>query len=146
MLRFSGLLLRIPSQTYGTRSYVISRFPGRGRPVGSGRRQPSPIKLNKQHPSEEPNVDPSVNESPLWRAGESLDASGSGAGLERLLANDVLVVERWIYSFNHYFLLTPPSLRQIEMLNVFIGFEQTNKYSISKYCMNRVECHLIHQL
>lgn len=114
MLRFSGLLLRIPSQTYGTRSYAISRFPGRGRPVGSGRRQPSPIKLNKQHPSEEPNVDPSVNESPLWRAGESLDASGSGAGLERLLANDVLVVERWIYSFNHYFLLTPHLLDKLK--------------------------------
>jgi hypothetical protein len=59
-------------------------------------------------------VDPSVNESPLWKAGESLDASGSEEGLRRLLFNDALVVER-----------------QIEMLNVFIGFEQTNKYSIT---------------
>ncbi|KAJ3923304.1 Scramblase-domain-containing protein [Lentinula edodes] len=59
-------------------------------------------------------MDPSVRDSPLWEAGESLDASGSAEGLERLLANDSLIVER-----------------QIEMLNVFIGFEQTNKYTIS---------------
>ncbi|KAF9068644.1 Scramblase-domain-containing protein, partial [Rhodocollybia butyracea] len=108
------------------RTYAISRFPGRGKPVGAGRRQNSPSKLNKQPtaPSEaaaEPHTDASINESPLWRAGESLNAQGSEAGLERLLKNESLVVER-----------------QIEMLNIFIGFEQTNKYSISNSSGERV--------
>ncbi|KAJ3796121.1 Scramblase-domain-containing protein [Lentinula aff. detonsa] len=103
------------------RYYAISRFPGRGKPVGVGRHQQSSVKpSSRQEPSEkssasaESQEDPSVSDSPLWRAGQSLDASGSAEGLERLLANDSLVVER-----------------QIEMLNIFIGFEQTNKYSIS---------------
>ncbi|KAJ3811013.1 Scramblase-domain-containing protein [Lentinula aff. lateritia] len=99
------------------RFYAISRFPSRGRPVGAGRRQPLLEKLSKQEPppgTTEPPTDPSVRDSPLWKAGESLDASASAEGLERLLANDSLIVER-----------------QIEMLNVFIGFEQTNKYTIS---------------
>ncbi|KAF8831712.1 hypothetical protein HHX47_DHR1001310 [Lentinula edodes] len=100
-----------------SRFYAISRFPSRGRPVGAGRRQPLLEKPSRQEPppgTTEPLIDPSVRDSPLWKAGESLDASGSAEGLERLLANDSLIVER-----------------QIEMLNVFIGFEQTNKYTIS---------------
>ncbi|KAJ4001486.1 Scramblase-domain-containing protein [Lentinula boryana] len=104
-----------------TRYYAISRFPGRGKPVGVGRHQQSSVKpSSRQGPSEkssasaESQEDPSVSDSPLWRAGQSLDASGSAEGLERLLAYDSLVVER-----------------QIEMLNIFVGFEQTNKYSIS---------------
>ncbi|KAJ4488478.1 Scramblase-domain-containing protein [Lentinula aciculospora] len=104
-----------------TRHYAISRFPGLRRPVGGGRRQSSPLKRDRQEPPEEfsatrepHEVKSSVSDSPLWRAGESLDASGSSEGLKGLLANDSLIVER-----------------QIEMLNVFIGFEQTNKYSIS---------------
>ncbi|KAJ4479481.1 Scramblase-domain-containing protein [Lentinula lateritia] len=100
-----------------SRFYAISRFPNRGKPVGAGRRQPLLEKPSRQEPppgTAEPPIDSSVRDSPLWKAGESLDVSGSAEGLERLLANNSLIVER-----------------QIEMLNVFIGFEQTNKYTIS---------------
>ncbi|KAJ3818820.1 Scramblase-domain-containing protein [Lentinula raphanica] len=113
------VLLSTPGRVASTRYYAISRFPGRGRPVGAGRHQPSPVRATK--PQEPQSVDTtkssegtSVDESTLWKVGDSLDASGSTDGLERLLANDSLVVER-----------------QIEMLNIFIGFEQTNKYSIT---------------
>ncbi|KIK63604.1 hypothetical protein GYMLUDRAFT_40653 [Collybiopsis luxurians FD-317 M1] len=117
------LCKRLLSTTYSqlcpkpffTRSYAISRFPGRSRPVGAGRRTSPASRPQASNDEQEPQLDSSVNESPLWNAAESLDATGSEAGLGRLLlANDTLVVER-----------------QIEMMNIFIGFEQTNKYSIS---------------
>ncbi|KAI0302063.1 Scramblase-domain-containing protein, partial [Russula brevipes] len=52
--------------------------------------------------------------SPLWEESQRAPASDPEYGLKRLLQNDALVVTR-----------------QIEMLNIFIGFEQTNKYVIS---------------
>ncbi|KAJ3728712.1 Scramblase-domain-containing protein [Lentinula raphanica] len=112
------VLLSTPGRAESTRYYAISRFPGRGRPVGAGRHQPSPRSTKPKEPQSadttKSSEGTSVDESTLWQAGDSLDASGSTDGLERLLANDSLVVER-----------------QIEMLNIFIGFEQTNKYSIT---------------
>lgn len=80
-----------------SRFYAISRFPNRGKPVGAGRRQPLLEKPSRQEPppgTAEPPIDSSVRDSPLWKAGESLDVSGSAEGLERLLANNSLIVVR----------------------------------------------------
>lgn len=87
-------------KTSTLRTYAISRFPGRGKPVGAGRQQNFPSKLNKQptappEAAAEPHTDASINDSPLWKAGESLNAEGSEVGLARLLENESLVIERY---------------------------------------------------
>ncbi|ESK92861.1 scramblase family protein [Moniliophthora roreri MCA 2997] len=89
------------------RTYALSRFPSR--PVGPGRTRPD------EPFNTESSGRISQEESPLWQASQSI-AGGNGysiEGLKRLVSNDLLVIER-----------------QIEMLNIFIGFEQTNKYAI----------------
>ncbi|KAJ3564277.1 hypothetical protein NP233_g8401 [Leucocoprinus birnbaumii] len=64
------------------------------------------------HPFEET---ASAEESRMWHTSQRPPTSNAGEGLKRLLMeNDTLIVER-----------------QIEMLNIFVGFEQCNKYAIS---------------
>ncbi|TFK76585.1 Scramblase-domain-containing protein [Pluteus cervinus] len=102
------------------RSYALSRFTDR--PVGASRTrprmQPSPQKsdpeLTPSERSEPLEEKPSAGDSPLWRATSSNTQVDSVDGLRTLLENQTLVIER-----------------QLEMLNVFIGFEQSNKYMIS---------------
>ncbi|KAG7086641.1 hypothetical protein E1B28_002582 [Marasmius oreades] len=107
-----------------SRGYAISRFPTSRRPVGSGRSRTGHETTANQtkdfaqaedahtHSSESVR---SEQEPPLGRS-QNIDTSTgySTESLTRLLSQDILVVER-----------------QIEMLNIFIGFEQTNKYSIN---------------
>ncbi|KAF9262167.1 Scramblase-domain-containing protein [Marasmius fiardii PR-910] len=94
-----------------SRTYAISRFPTR-RPVGSGRsctdRDLTKNPAQTSHSSEQ--------ESPLWEHSQNINTTPgySTVSLARLLSQDILVIER-----------------QIEMLNIFVGFEQTNKYSIN---------------
>ncbi|KAI0807425.1 Scramblase-domain-containing protein [Fomes fomentarius] len=103
------------------RTYALSRFE-KPRP-GVGRERP---KLTPRQRSEDNtrNTDgsqfsyedhPSAGKSPLWEQTARLPASNPEEGLKRLLMeNDRLVVTR-----------------QIEMLNIFIGLEQTNRYAIT---------------
>ncbi|KAF5373166.1 hypothetical protein D9758_001625 [Tetrapyrgos nigripes] len=62
----------------------------------------------------EPSQRYSAEQSNLWETARRVAPGDPEEGLHNLLANDILVVER-----------------QIEMLNIFLGFEQMNKYSIS---------------
>ncbi|KAG2020442.1 hypothetical protein CC2G_005783 [Coprinopsis cinerea AmutBmut pab1-1] len=101
-----------------TRSYAFSRFPQR--PTGSGR-QRAQRPLGRKSPEPGPaestfESTESLNESELWRAAQRPPSSDPQESLLTLLnpRNETLIVER-----------------QLEMLNIFIGFEQTNKYSIS---------------
>ncbi|EIW85426.1 Scramblase-domain-containing protein [Coniophora puteana RWD-64-598 SS2] len=58
---------------------------------------------------------PSMDESPMWETNQRTPSSNPEEGLTRLLmANNTLVVTR-----------------QLEMLNIFAGFEQANKYVIT---------------
>ncbi|RPD80232.1 Scramblase-domain-containing protein [Lentinus tigrinus ALCF2SS1-7] len=89
-----------------TRTYAFSRFE-KSRP-GVGRERPR----SSQFTYEER---PSAEESPLWEQSVRPPASNPEDGLRRLLMqHDSLVVTR-----------------QIEMLNIFIGLEQTNRYAIT---------------
>ncbi|KAK7693671.1 hypothetical protein QCA50_003241 [Cerrena zonata] len=106
------------------RTYALSRFdsdrrPGVGRvrpkvtPNSSPRRSP----LNPQEPSPTPEDQrpfETDENSTLWEASQRPPASNPEEGLNTLLMhNDLLVVTR-----------------QIEMLNIFVGFEQANRYVI----------------
>ncbi|KAK7449677.1 hypothetical protein VKT23_013150 [Stygiomarasmius scandens] len=98
-----------------TRLYALNRFPDQ-RPVGSGRaRRPKRVFQDSQPetPTESYNAS-SLNESSLWDSARHAPNGNPEEALENLLSNDILIVER-----------------QVEMLNIFLGFEQTNKYSIS---------------
>jgi len=55
-----------------------------------------------------------TSNSSLWEESQRAPSSDPEDGLKRLLQNDTLVVTR-----------------QLEMLNIFVGFEQTNKYVVS---------------
>ncbi|KAK7049248.1 hypothetical protein VNI00_005849 [Paramarasmius palmivorus] len=123
------------------RNYALSRFPSR--PVGVGRTRPGSRDKDGQNGrsrvlgesvSTESNGRTSQEESPLWQASQTITGGGgySVEGLQRLLSNDLLVIERWDRRrANTVFVNdTTSSNRQIEMLNIFIGFEQTNKYAI----------------
>ncbi|KAF8078084.1 Scramblase-domain-containing protein [Lyophyllum atratum] len=93
-----------------TATYALSRFPQR--PTGASRTrhalQPPPPP--ESVPREET---PSEEQSQLWHASQRPPSSNPDEGLRRLLLeNDTLI-------------------RQIEMLNIFVGFEQSNKYTIN---------------
>ncbi|RDX56601.1 Scramblase-domain-containing protein [Lentinus brumalis] len=100
------------------RTYAFSRF-DKPRP-GVGRERPRVNPLHRRSTdAESPKFAyeerPSVEESPLWEQSARLPASNPEEGLKRLLMqNDNLIVTR-----------------QIEMLNIFIGLEQTNRYAIT---------------
>ncbi|KAI0831471.1 Scramblase-domain-containing protein [Trametes gibbosa] len=122
-----------------TRAYALSRFE-RPRP-GVGRERPkvSPRKRGEQPSESTPEPPPqessswpfqnassgggpfaredkpSADHSPLWEGSVRAPASNPEEGLQRLLMNnDKLIVTR-----------------QIEMLNIFVGFEQANRYAIT---------------
>lgn len=58
---------------------------------------------------------PSTEELPMWYTSQHSSVSNAEEGLQRLLMqNETLIIER-----------------QLEMLNIFVGFEQCNKYTIS---------------
>ncbi|EIN07750.1 Scramblase-domain-containing protein [Punctularia strigosozonata HHB-11173 SS5] len=87
------------------RSYALSRFPTDKGPGGYRQRSP-------ELPIEEK---PSIEQSDLWEQSLRRPSINPEEGLRKLLLyNDVLVVTR-----------------QIEMLNIFVGFEQANRYLIS---------------
>ncbi|KAH9901085.1 Scramblase-domain-containing protein [Cubamyces lactineus] len=122
------------------RTYAFSRFE-KPRP-GVGRERPKLDRANvkqRVEPSVDPSTEPppfgfwpfqsassssgplpreeqpSASQSPLWEESIRTPASNPEEGMHRLLMeNDRLIVTR-----------------QIEMLNIFIGFEQTNRYVIT---------------
>ncbi|KAI0709418.1 Scramblase-domain-containing protein [Earliella scabrosa] len=108
------------------RTYAYSRFeqrtPGvsRERPKVSPRQQPDTRSRGGEDPqgfsfSFSYEYRSSAEQSPLWEQSGRPPASNPEEGLRRLLMdNDRLVVTR-----------------QIEMLNIFIGLEQTNRYAIT---------------
>lgn len=88
------------------RHYAISRFPKRLVRLGRYRNRPDFKQVEGR---------PSVEESKLWRTSQhSLSKDGPTDKLFNLVCqNEVLLIER-----------------QLEMLNIFVGFEQANKYYI----------------
>ncbi|KAH9079439.1 Scramblase-domain-containing protein, partial [Lactarius deliciosus] len=101
------------------RSFALSRFPRGNAPSGGRTRPRTPTPRARQGPTEhfEAQDDSSsgiLNNSPLWEESQRPPASNPEHGLTRLLQNDSLVVTR-----------------SLEMLNIFIGFEQTNKYRVA---------------
>ncbi|KAI0093558.1 Scramblase-domain-containing protein [Irpex rosettiformis] len=111
-----------------TRSYARSRYTERNPGVGRSRDRPERLFNTHKPQDSSQNQDQrdfwsdlkqepksSVEESPLWEASQRSPSSNPEEGLQKLLLeNDVLVVTR-----------------QIEMLNIFVGFEQTNRYVIT---------------
>ncbi|KAH9997250.1 Scramblase-domain-containing protein [Russula vinacea] len=105
------------------RSFALSRFPDKGAPSG-GRTRPRTLtprvrptlgtQINSQKHLAQDESTVNTSESPLWEEGQRHPSSDPEDGLKRLLQNNALVVTR-----------------QVEMLNIFVGFEQTNKYVIS---------------
>ncbi|OCH85303.1 Scramblase-domain-containing protein [Obba rivulosa] len=109
------------------RTYAWSRYPDRSglRSSRHEARRTSPFPRPKgPEPFAEPGQGfnpfafndprPSVESSPLWEASRRPATSDPHEGLQNLLMyNDQLIVTR-----------------QLEMLNVFLGFEQANKYVI----------------
>ncbi|EPQ58376.1 Scramblase-domain-containing protein [Gloeophyllum trabeum ATCC 11539] len=106
-----------------TRSYAFSRFPDRG--PGVGRKRDTPRKVSREQEEferffsdplrqrEEPKDDeprPTLS----WGERERMQAVNPEESLRTILSNPMLVVTR-----------------QIEMLNIFVGFEQANRYVIS---------------
>ncbi|KAF8478652.1 Scramblase-domain-containing protein [Russula ochroleuca] len=105
------------------RSFALSRFPDKGAPSGGRTRPPTPTprvrptlgaRLDSQQHLAQDESTVNTSESPLWEESQRHPSSDPADGLKRLLQNNSLVVTR-----------------QFEMLNVFVGFEQTNKYVIS---------------
>ncbi|EMD38330.1 hypothetical protein CERSUDRAFT_113485 [Gelatoporia subvermispora B] len=109
------------------RTYAWSRYPDRLGPRSTRHEQrrtssPPPPRAHRANPQAGPASDPfasnepqpSAEASPLWEASQRLAQSDPREGLRNLLLyNDRLVITR-----------------QLEMLNVFLGFEQANKYVI----------------
>jgi len=114
---------RICSQVLA-RSYALSRH--EQRPAGGGRTRPklsrretpneqSPYGESQSYKSSGYEENPPSERSPLWEASQRPPASNPEDGLRRLLlGNERLVITR-----------------QIEMLNIFMGFEQSNRYAIT---------------
>ncbi|KAF9001891.1 Scramblase-domain-containing protein [Cyathus striatus] len=101
------------------RNYAFSRFPNRT--VGPGRKQHERFSPESTHRRTDPRLQSpaeralSEEVSQLWHTSQRPPSGDPKLGLENLLLeNEVLVVER-----------------QIEMLNIFVGFEQSNRYSIA---------------
>ena len=126
------------------RNYALSRFPQRSPGVGRRRQHVENDNYrggtSRSGPAREevPHEDqPSSETSSLWQESARSISSDPTEGLRRLLmTHESLVVTR--FAFPGLPLgRTPtdayiPSPSQIEMLNIFAGFEQTNKYAISE--------------
>ncbi|KAH7929793.1 Scramblase-domain-containing protein [Leucogyrophana mollusca] len=117
----SRWILRRPL-SFPSRGYALSRFPDRrtgfGRTAGRRSAREDVFQKIPQQPWESTfshEQHSSVDESQLWGSSQRPPASSPEEGLQRLLLkNDMLVITR-----------------QMEMLNIFVGFEQSNKYVIS---------------
>ncbi|KAG9016835.1 hypothetical protein FRB93_009364 [Tulasnella sp. JGI-2019a] len=90
-----------------SRTYALSRDPDRGRSRILHRNPKSTITPTAQRL--EPAPQDVVAQAPLL-----LQSNPDSGGLEKLLENDTLVV-----------------VRQIEMMNIFMGFEVANRYAIN---------------
>jgi len=117
-------------------SYTLSRFP-RKRPVGPGRSRKilkPKISPSKKDPSQDGYQDtdiPSAKELPVWYTSQHPSVSNAEEGLQRLLMqNETLIIER-CWNALQTLIKISSFLRQLEMLNIFVGFEQCNKYTIS---------------
>ncbi|KAG8906854.1 hypothetical protein FRB99_005914 [Tulasnella sp. 403] len=103
------------SQPTFARSYALSRFPDRNGPASSRlRSRPGTKPSTIVEPGPTPQVLEPSSESVINDNRLLLGANPDSGGLERLLANDALVVTR-----------------QIEMMNIFMGFEVANRYAIN---------------
>jgi hypothetical protein len=135
--------VRCCQRTLLQRSFALSRFPDRGAPSGGRTRPSTPTPRVRPtlgtHPSPDTqrplaHDESTVNtsDSPLWEESHQRHPSSDPEdGLKRLLRNDTLIVTRSVtllpwYSTGSIFI----RCRQLEMLNIFVGFEQTNKYVI----------------
>ena len=106
------------------RNYALSHFPDR--PVGVARtRQMLSKRANTSHEKE------SLEEaSRVWHTSERPPASDPEEGMHALLmGHKTLIVERCVVVV--FYFKANNCFRQIEMLNIFVGFEQCNKYTIS---------------
>ncbi|KAH7889834.1 Scramblase-domain-containing protein [Phlebopus sp. FC_14] len=97
------------------RTYALSRFPLRSTGFGRSRRR-SPRQSGHEDKTEfEYGERHTFDDSQFWGASACRPTGDPEVGLKRLLlTTDTLVVTR-----------------QLEMLNVFLGFEQSNRYVIS---------------
>ncbi|OAX38902.1 Scramblase-domain-containing protein [Rhizopogon vinicolor AM-OR11-026] len=110
-----------PAQCF-RRSYALSRFPERrigfGRSSGTKTTQGTPPQdAGEQTHGSQSTYEKhfSVDDSQLWNSSQRMPSGDPEQGLKRLLLdNDTLVITR-----------------QLEMLNVFMGFEQSNRYAIT---------------
>ncbi|KAG5730681.1 Phospholipid scramblase family protein [Termitomyces sp. T112] len=101
--------------SFNQRTYTLSRFPIKQTGVSRTRRRP-PYKSSQNALEAIPHEEAASGEdSQLWHTSMRPPTSYPEDGLRYLLLeNHTLVVER-----------------QIEMLNIFVGFEQSNRYTIS---------------
>ncbi len=143
------------------RTYALSRFPDRNSGNSRQREKPKRVTPRAPPPQDEPaeqgsgwfnfpsNVEgkPSAEESPLWQASQRPPASDPEEGLTRLLMdNNLLIVTRSArvlsaWQIARYLSNVRPESRQIEMLNIFVGFEQANKYIICTCPLNACSIH-----
>ncbi|KAH7909250.1 Scramblase-domain-containing protein [Hygrophoropsis aurantiaca] len=114
----SSSILRRPLPQNSIRSYALSRFPDRGTGFGRNANRKSARESKGSSNQNSPlnyEEESSAEASQLWESSQRSPASNPEEALQRLLMrNDTLVITR-----------------QIEMLNIFVGFEQSNKYVIS---------------
>ncbi|TEB35939.1 Scramblase-domain-containing protein [Coprinellus micaceus] len=118
-MNVSRIALRAPLQplvSHLARSYALSRFPKKHTGTGRARNRPQSISRDPDEPDTSTwrEQSPSQDNSTIWQAAQRSPSSDPQQGLKHLLMdNDTLIVER-----------------QVEMLNIFVGFEQANKYAI----------------
>ncbi|TFK42716.1 Scramblase-domain-containing protein [Crucibulum laeve] len=106
---------RLQSLSSPYRTYSISRFPTRTTGSGRAQRKNTPHSRGHLQPIIPTEANASDEESQLWHTSQRPPTNPPENGLWKLLLeNDTLIIER-----------------QLEMLNIFVGFEQSNKYSIS---------------
>ncbi|KAG0705349.1 Scramblase-domain-containing protein [Suillus ampliporus] len=112
-----------PAQCF-QRGYAFSRFPERRTGFGrsSGRKPTQGTMTSAQDAGQQTyesqftyDEQPSAHDSQLWGSNQRMPSSNPEGGLKRLLLdNNTLVITR-----------------QLEMLNIFMGFEQSNRYTIT---------------
>ncbi|KAG2091814.1 Scramblase-domain-containing protein [Suillus discolor] len=111
---------------YFQRGYALSRFPnqrtGFGRAPSSGRKPTQGTVSSAQDETYDSTSlrftyesRSSADDSQLWDASQRTPSSNPGEGLKHLLLN------------NNTLVIT----RKLEMLSIFMGFEQSNRYTIS---------------
>ncbi|KDQ60670.1 hypothetical protein JAAARDRAFT_31650 [Jaapia argillacea MUCL 33604] len=117
--RISARICRNPQ--FLSRTYALSRFPDKT-PGGTRARNPPKRAAPRPEPVQEFEAKPSSEESPLWEETMRPPSSDPEEGLRRLLMNnDSLVITR-----------------EIEMMNIFLGFEQSNRYVITNEAEERL--------